>query len=96
MSTLAAVVAALVALLDLVAWAAFRVDKARARRQRRRVRERTLLLLALPGGVGAALGMYAHRQRHKTSKPLFVAVVSLAALAQLAGLAWLAWRTLPG
>lgn len=68
--------------LDLVAWAAFRLDKARARRQGPRIRERTLLVLALLGGVGAWLGMYAHRQRHKTAKPRFVVVVTLGALAQ--------------
>lgn len=80
------------AVLDLIAWAAFRLDKGRARRQRRRIRERTLLALAIPGGIGAALAMYAHRQRHKTTKPLFVIVVSLAALAQLAALAYLGLR----
>lgn len=79
------------AVLDLIAWAAFRFDKARARGQRRRIRERTLLALAIPGGLGAALAMYAHRQRHKTTKPLFVVVVTVAALAQVAALAYLAY-----
>lgn len=78
------------AALDVVTWAAFRLDKARARRQGRRIRERTLLLLALGGGLGAATAMYAHRHRHKTAKPRFVVVVTLAALAQLAALGWLA------
>ncbi|MBK9035622.1 MAG: DUF1294 domain-containing protein [Myxococcales bacterium] len=82
---------ALAGALDLIAWAAFRIDKARARRQRRRIRERTLLGLAALGGVGAVVAMYGHRQRHKVAKPRFVVIATLAALAQAGALAWW-WR----
>lgn len=72
---------------NAVAWAAYRLDKLCARRQWRRISERALLSLAMLGGLGAALAMYAHRQRHKTQKPIFVGTVVLAALLQLAALA---------
>lgn len=82
--------AALVA--DLIAWAAFRLDKRWARRGQRRVRERTLLALATLGGLGALLAMYGHRQRHKVAKARFVAVAWTAALAKLAAAGWLLGR----
>jgi uncharacterized membrane protein YsdA (DUF1294 family) len=78
--------------LHVIAWAAFRIDKVRARQARRRIPERTLLVLTMMGGFGALAGMYAHRQRHKTSHPRFVVTATLAALAQLGLLAWLAYR----
>lgn len=78
------------AAINLIVWAAFRLDKHRAQRGGRRIRERTLLLLATLGGLGAALAMYAHRQRHKTAKPRFVIVVIAAALAQVAAGLWIA------
>lgn len=92
---LAPIVLAVLAVADVLAWAAFRLDKRRAQRQRRRVRERTLLYLAVPGGVGALVAMYGHRHRHKTAKPRFVVVATLAALAQAGALAWLAWQAWP-
>lgn len=53
-------------------WAAFRWDKWCARHGARRVPERTLLRMAALGGIlGAYLGMYAHRGRHKTGKEGF-------------------------
>jgi len=85
-----AVALAVAVVLDLIAWAAFRIDKARARRQAWRIRERTLLVLAALGGVGALTAMYGHRRRHKVGKPRFVVVAVVATLAQLGGLAWLA------
>lgn len=85
----AAVALALLGALNLLTWATFRVDKARAHRRARRIRERTLLGLALAGGaVGALVAMYGHRQRHKSAKPRFAAVVWLALLAQLVATAW--------
>lgn len=72
------------AAFNVIAWAAFRLDKHWARQGRRRIRERTLLLLATLGGIGALLGMYGHRQRHKTTKPRFVILVVAAVLAQAA------------
>lgn len=64
------------AAINVVAWACYRIDKARAARGRRRISERTLLLLALAGGsLGALAGAYGHRRRHKTSKWQFVVML---------------------
>ena len=43
---LAVIAGASVAVINVIAWAAFRIDKARARRGARRIRERTLLMLS--------------------------------------------------
>ena len=78
---------------NALAWAAFRIDKARARRGARRIRERTLLsLAALGGSASALLAMYAHRQRHKVAKRGFAAVVWLAFATHLALAGWLITR----
>lgn len=59
-------------MITLLTRAVFRWDKWCARRGARRVPERTLLRLAAAGGIiGAYLGMYAHRQRHKAGKESF-------------------------
>lgn len=76
---------------NAIAWAAYRLDKLAARRDWRRISEATLLVLALLGGLGALAGMYAHRLRHKTAKPLFVGTVALAVLLQVAALAAFAY-----
>ena len=80
------------AALNAVAWACYRLDKARAGRRARRIPERTLLALALVGGsLGALAGMYGHRHRHKTSKPRFVvALWGIVALQVAALVGWLA------
>jgi len=83
MRIVALAAAGLLVLADLVAWIAFRVDKARARRGVRRISERRLLQLAAPGGLGALLGMYAHRQRHKVDKRGFRALVWIFGLLQV-------------
>lgn len=89
----AAIVGAALAAGNALAWAAFRIDKARARRGARRIRERTLLTLAVLGGsAGALLAMYAHRQRHKVAKRGFAAVVWLAFATHLALAGWLITR----
>jgi uncharacterized membrane protein YsdA (DUF1294 family) len=76
--------------LNLVAFAAFGIDKARARRGERRIPESRLLLLALAGGTP---GAYAGRRafRHKTRKQPFVAQLHAIAAVQAAGLAYLAY-----
>ena len=56
-------------ILELTAFALFWVDKAAARNGGGRVRERTLLLSALFGGIGAWLGLIL--LRHKTRKEGF-------------------------
>ncbi len=59
--------------MSLLAYAAYAVDKAAARRRRRRVPERTLHLLSLLGGWPGAL-LAQRRLRHKTGKPRFQAM----------------------
>lgn len=78
-------------LLNLAAFLAFGIDKARAEAGAWRVQESTLLLLALLGGT---LGAYAGRAvfRHKTRKQPFSA--RLHGMAAVQGLmlgAWLGW-----
>ena len=80
-----------IALANLVAWAAFRIDKARARRGVRRIPERRLLWFAAFGGAGALIAMYAHQQRHKVDKRRFARVVWLLALLQLVAACIVVW-----
>lgn len=85
-------IATVVIALNVIAFAAFAVDKSRAQRGVWRVREGTLLTLAFLGGTP---GAYAGRAvfRHKTRKQPFsamlhtIAVVQIVALGGLAG--WL-------
>jgi len=76
----------LLSLANLLAFGLFAVDKARARTGGRRMPERTLLLAALFGGLGAGLGQRV--LRHKTRKQPFAAwlglILSLHAVALLA------------
>ena len=56
------------AVMSLIAFAAFGLDKYKAKTNRWRISEKTLFLLALlGGGVGAYLGMkvFHHKTRHK-------------------------------
>lgn len=62
-------------LANLLAFSLFAIDKARARAGGRRIPERTLLLAALVGGLGAALGQ--RLLRHKTRKQPFAAWLGL-------------------
>lgn len=82
----ACVPAAALAALNLITFAAFAIDKARAVAGTRRTPEFTLLLLAALGG---SPGAYAARAlfRHKTRKQPFVGRLHLIAAAQLAALA---------
>lgn len=67
------------AAVNLIAFIAYGVDKARARRGAWRIRERTLIMLALIGGaLGAWLGMRAFH--HKTKHRKFTVTVPLCAL----------------
>lgn len=77
-------------LMDIAAFAAFWIDKRKARRGGRRIRERTLLALCLLGGAaGGLLAMVL--LRHKTRKGRFRAGVP-AMLALQAALALCARR----
>lgn len=79
---------AALAAMNLAAFAAFGLDKSRARRGAWRIRERTLFALALcGGGFGALAGMLCFR--HKTRHPRFAIGLPLIAAAQLAALCWL-------
>ena len=65
-------------LVNIVALAAFGIDKRKAVRHKYRIPEATLLGLALIGGAAGALaGM--HLFHHKTRKPLFRAIPVLLA-----------------
>ena len=56
--------------VNVLAFAAFGVDKARAQRGAWRISEKALMLLVIAGGsLGALAGMYVFH--HKTRKPLF-------------------------
>ena len=87
--TPANIAAALIA-INLIAFAAFGLDKAKARRGQYRTAESTLLLFAFLGGT---LGAYAGRSlfRHKTRKQPFnsnlftIAVLQMLALGGLIG-----------
>ena len=76
--------------INLIAFAAFGLDKAKARRGQYRIAESTLLLFAFFGGT---LGAYAGRSlfRHKTRKQPFnshlftIAVLQMLALGGLIG-----------
>lgn len=76
------------AAVNLVTFAVYGIDKARARRDKWRVPEKTLFLLPLLGGsVGALLGMWLFR--HKTRHWYFVCGIPAILLAQLALAVWL-------
>ena len=83
------IAAALIA-INLIAFAAFGLDKAKARRGQYRIAESTLLLFTFLGGT---LGAYAGRRafRHKTRKQPFnsrlftIAVLQVLALGGLIG-----------
>lgn len=85
------IAAALIA-LNLAAFLAFGIDKARAANGQWRVQESTLLWLALLGGTpGAFAGRAAFR--HKTRKQPFVWRLWAIAVIQVLGLgAWLGWE----
>ena len=76
------------AAINLVTFAVYGIDKAKAKRGTWRVPEKTLFLLPLLGGsVGALLGMRVFH--HKTKHWYFVWGVPAILLAQLALAVWL-------
>ena len=77
------------AVMSLIAFAAFGLDKFKAKTNRWRIPERTLFLLAiLGGGAGAFLGMKVFR--HKTRHCQFVFGIPAIMILQLslAGFLW--------
>ncbi len=76
------------AAVNLVTFAVYGIDKAKAKRGAWRVPERTLFLLPLLGGsLGALLGMKVFH--HKTKHWYFVWGIPLILLAQIALAVWL-------
>lgn len=76
------------AVINLVTFAIYGIDKAKAKRGAWRVPEKTLFLLPLLGGsLGALLGMRVFH--HKTKHWYFVWGIPLILLAQIALAVWL-------
>ena len=82
MSTILYIYIALLAIMGIVAFAAYGMDKRKAKKGAWRTSEKTLLLLAACfGGIGAFLGMKVFR--HKTQHTSFRIIVPLCALIQI-------------
>ena len=94
MITLSLIDKALIVLvvLQLAAFGLFWFDKVQARNGDWRVREATLLLAALFGGLGAWLGQ--QLLRHKTRKEPFRTLLGLVLTLHLTGTASLFWLLL--
>lgn len=71
---------ALFIVFDILALILYFADKLCAKARWRRIPEKYLLLVALPGGVGALLGMI--MARHKIRKWYFVTLCTLSCIAQ--------------
>ena len=82
----------LLLLAELAVFGLFWFDKHQSREHGWRVRERTLLLVSLFGGVGAWMGQ--HLLRHKTRKEPFRTLLGVVILAHLLGVAALFWLLL--
>jgi len=77
--------------INVIAFAAYGIDKWKARHGKWRISEMTLILLAFIGGaLGALLGMKVFR--HKTQHWKFKILVPLALLLWIAGLGYIVWR----
>ena len=84
-------IAVYLALINLLTFAAYGIDKRKAQKNAWRIKESTLLLLAVAGGsVGALLGMQIFR--HKTKHPKFTVGVPLILLVQIGLAVWWALR----
>lgn len=95
MKTLLLIYLIALAVMSLIAFAAYGRDKRLARKNAWRTPEKTLLLLAaLLGGPGAFLGMRTFR--HKTQHTRFRILVPLCMALQLALLVYLAWKAFLG
>ena len=75
--------------MSLIAFAAFGLDKFKAKTNRWRIPERTLFLLAiLGGGVGAFLGMKVFRHKTRHSQFVFGIPAIMVLQLALAGFLW--------
>ena len=87
------IASAAVLLINLISFAAYGIDKRRARKDKWRIPESTLLMLAFIGGVlGALAGMLVFH--HKTRHWKFKILVPLFLLLQLALAVWLVYRSM--
>lgn len=82
------------AVLEAVVFGLFWFDKVQARNGDWRVRERTLLLAALFGGLGAWFAQ--HLLRHKTRKEPFRTLLGIVIVLHLLGMAAVIWWLLRG
>ncbi len=83
-----------VAVMSLITFAVFGLDKYKAKADKWRTPEKTLFILAiLGGGIGAFLGMQIFR--HKTQHKQFVIGIPLIMILQLILIAWLWIKVLP-
>ena len=83
----------IIGVMSLAAFAAFGLDKYKAKAGKWRIPERTLFLLALlGGGIGAFLGMKVFH--HKTMHKQFVIGIPAIMLVQLVLTGWLIWKTI--
>jgi len=77
--------------INVITFAAYGIDKWKAKHNKWRISEMTLILLAFIGGaLGALLGMNVFR--HKTQHWKFKILVPLALVLWIAGLGYIVWR----
>ena len=82
----------IITVMSLAAFAAFGLDKYKAKTGKWRIPERTLFLLALlGGGIGAFLGMKVFH--HKTMHKQFVIGIPMIMVIQAVLLGWYLWKT---
>ena len=82
----------IIGVMSLAAFAAFGLDKYKAKAGKWRIPERTLFLLALlGGGIGAFLGMKVFH--HKTMHKQFVIGIPAIMVIQAVLLGWYLWKT---
>ena len=82
----------IIGVMSLAAFAAFGLDKYKAKAGKWRIPERTLFLLALMGGgIGAFLGMKVFH--HKTMHKQFVIGIPAIMVIQAVLLGWYLWKT---
>lgn len=77
-----------IAIINVVAFAAYGIDKWKAKNAKWRTPEATLILFAV---IGGALGAYAGMKcfRHKTQHKKFTILVPLFLIVWIVGLGWL-------
>jgi len=88
-------IASIYAIMSIVTFAAYGLDKHQAERGKRRISERTLHLLELMGGwPGAAVGQgfFRHKRRKFSYMVVFISIVFLHVMVWV-GWSWMVWRS---